>query len=275
MNNQPIIGITGGIGPDWAATGSAHRSYAAAVEKAGAKAVPIGHGRHARFDDCDGLLVSGGWDVHPKYTKPLPGDEGLTDDETMAKYRIKTEKMRDEVEMRFIREALARGKPYLGICRGFQILNIVVGGFLIGDILTWKPDALTHFASEDKISQSHEVIIESDSVMERSYGSTKITTNSRHHQGLTPEFVSSKFRITAMAPDGIVEAVELKDAPFVVGVQWHPEKQSDGYINSISGGLFKAFVEACAEYRSGRSLCRPNPAHRSGRSPRRPERRAG
>ncbi len=248
-DKQPLIGITGGLGKEWSKTGDSHRSYAAAVENQGARTVPLGHGRHARFDECDGLFVSGGWDVHPKYLKPLPGDEDLTLDQITAKYKIKTEPMRDEVEMRCLREALARGKPFLGVCRGFQVLNVVVGGYLIGDILTWMPSALTHRANEDKASQTHEVTITSGSILERSYGATKITTNSRHHQGLTPEFVSEKFTITAVAPDGIVEAVEMKGVPFVVGVQWHPEKQADAYINSISGPLFKAFVDACAAYR--------------------------
>lgn len=256
-NKQPIIGITVGLGTEWSRDGSAFSSYANAVESAGARAVPLGHGRHARFEDCDGLFVSGGWDVHPKHIDPLPGDEGLSDDQVIEKYRIKTEKMRDEVEIRMIREALSQGKPYLGICRGFQVLNIVVGGLLIGDILTWMPGALTHFAQEGT-SASHEITIEPGSLMERVYGATSVTVNSRHHQGITPEFVSDKFRISAVAPDGVVEAVELKNAGFVVGVQWHPEKKSDEFINSMSGPLFQAFVDACAEYRSGRPLSRPS-----------------
>jgi len=250
---KPLIGITGGLGEEWSKNGSAHRSYAAAVENQGACTVPLGHGRHARYDECDGLFVAGGWDVDPKYMKPLPGDENLTLEQVTEKYRIRTERMRDEVEMRYIRQALAEGKPYLGVCRGFQILNIVVGGYLIGDILTWMPDALTHFANrETSVSESHEVTLEPGSILARSYGATKIVTNSRHHQGLTPEFVSDKFAITAIAPDGVVEGVEMKGVPFVVGVQWHPEKQSDTYINSISGPLFRAFVDACAAYRRSR-----------------------
>lgn len=255
MRQQSIIGITGGIGKEWSRTGISHRSYAAAVEKAGAKAVPLGHGRHATLADCHGILVSGGWDVHPKYAKPLPGDESLSIEETTAKYSIKTEKMRDEVEIRLVREALAAGKPCLGICRGFQVLNIVIGGYLIGDILAWNPDALVHFAQKG-ISGRHDIAIEPGSIMERVYGSTRVSINSRHHQGITPEFVSDKFRVTAVAPDGIVEAVEMNDAPFVVGVQWHPEKQVDEWINSISGPLFQAFVDACANYSSGQPQSR-------------------
>lgn len=261
-SSEPVIGITVGLGAEWSRNGSAFSSYAAAVENVGASAVPLGHGRHARFDDCDGLFVAGGWDVHPKHITPLPGDEGLSDDQVMAKYRIRTEKMRDEVEIRMIRQALKEGKPFLGICRGFQVLNIVVGGYLIGDILTFDPNALTHFAREG-VSASHGIAIEPGSAMERCYGSNAVVVNSRHHQGITPEFVSDRLRITAMAADGIVEAVEMKDAPFVVGVQWHPEKQADTYISSISGPLFKAFVDACADYRSGRSPSQPCPKRRS------------
>lgn len=253
MKSQPVIGVTGGVGPGWTPNSSSHKSYAGVAESRGAKVVRLGHGRHGSFEDCDGLLIPGGWDVHPRYMKPLPGDEKLTHEQTMEKYRIKCEKMRDEVEMNLIREAIATGKPVLGICRGFQILNVVVGGLLIGDILVWKPDALTHFANKETgVSASHDIAIEPGSIMHRCYGRDRVTINSRHHQGLTPEFVSEKFRVSAMAPDGIVEAVELKSAPFVVGVQWHPEKQSDGYIHNISGPLFQAFVDACAERRRAR-----------------------
>lgn len=248
---QPLVGITGGLGAEWSKTGVSHSSYAASVGKAGARTVPLGHGRHGRFDECDGLCVTGGCDIHPKYMKPLPGDESLTPDEIIDKYNIKTERMRDEVELRFVREAIAQGKPVLGVCRGFQVLNVAVGGYLIGDISKWIPKALVH-TSHEGVSASHEIKIEPNTVIGRSYGATRIVTNSRHHQGLTSEFVSCRFKITAMASDGVVEAVEMKDAPFVVGVQWHPEKQADEYINSISGPLFEAFVEACAAYRRSR-----------------------
>lgn len=245
---QPVIGVTGGISDEWAVGGSAYQSYAAAVENAGAKAIPLGHNRPGTLAECDGLFVSGGWDVHPRHIKPLPGDENLSTEEVMEKYRIKTEQDRDEVEIRLIRDALAAGKPFLGICRGFQVLNIVVGGYLVGDILAYKADALSHFAQEG-VSAAHDIAIAGGSIMERCYGSRRIRVNSRHHQGLVTEFVSDRFRVTAVAPDGIVEAVELKDAPFVVGVQWHPEKQADEWINSISKPLFQAFVDACAHWR--------------------------
>ncbi|NLN79740.1 MAG: gamma-glutamyl-gamma-aminobutyrate hydrolase family protein [Armatimonadetes bacterium] len=251
MNGQPLIGITVGLGVDGSRKGRDFSSYASAVQNAGAAAMPLGHGRHGRYDECDGLLLSGGCDVHPKHVKRLPGDEGLTDDEVIAKYKIKTEKMRDEVEIRMIRQALAEGKPCLGICRGFQMINVVIGSRLIGDIPTYDPSALVHSAV-DGVSARHEIEIEPGSLMERVYGASSITVNSRHHQGFTPELVADNFRVTAIAPDGIVEAAEMKYAAFVVGVQWHPEKQSDEFINSVSGPLFRAFVDACVAWRRSR-----------------------
>ncbi|MGI6295840.1 MAG: gamma-glutamyl-gamma-aminobutyrate hydrolase family protein [Armatimonadota bacterium] len=249
MSNKPLIGITVSLGADGSRTGRDFLSYATAVRNAGGEAVPLGHGRHAKFEDCDGLLLSGGCDVHPKYVKRIPGDENLTDDEVMAKYKIKTEKMRDEVEIRITKQALKQGKPILGICRGFQMLSVVLGSTLIGDITTFKPNTLVHYAVNG-ISSRHEITIEPGSLLEKVYNSTSVVINSRHHQGFIPEFVSDKMRVTATAPDGIVEAAEMIGDAFVMGVQWHPEKQSDDYINTISGPLFRAFVEASAAWRS-------------------------
>lgn len=249
MSNKPLIGITVGLGADGSRTGRDFMSYADAVRNAGAEAVPLGHGRHHKFEDCDGLLLSGGCDVHPKYIKRIPGDENLTDDEVMAKYKIKTEKMRDEVEIRLTRQALKQGKPILGICRGFQMLGAALGSTLIGDITTFRPNTLVHYAV-NSISSRHEIRIEPGSLMERVYNSTSVVINSRHHQGFIPEFVSDKLRVTAIAPDGIVEAAEMPGDVFVVGVQWHPEKQADDFINTISVALFRAFVEAGADWRS-------------------------
>ncbi|NLN77212.1 MAG: gamma-glutamyl-gamma-aminobutyrate hydrolase family protein [Armatimonadetes bacterium] len=245
---SPLIGITMGIGPDGSRNGRDFLSYSTAVRNGGGEAVSLGHGRHGRFDECDGLLLSGGCDVHPKHVKRLPGDEELTDDEVMAKYKIKTEKMRDEVEMRMARQALKQGKPVLGICRGFQVLGVALGCTLIGDITTFKPNTLVHYAVNG-ISSRHEIKIEPGSLMERVYNSTSIVINSRHHQGFTPELISDKLQVTAIAPDGIVEAAEMPGYNFVVGVQWHPEKQSDEFINSISVPLFRAFVDASAQWR--------------------------
>lgn len=241
---QPVIGIICGVGLDWKPDAAAYLSYSRAIESAGAKVALLGTGRHGKLSECDGLLITGGRDVHPRLYDRLPGDESLSDDEVCAKYKIKTEMMRDEVDFRLVQEALAAGKPCLGICRGFQVLNIVVGRLLIPDILTYMPGALTHFADENGLSEWHEIAIEPNSWIKRCYGSGPITVNSRHHQGIASEFVSDQFRVTAIAPDGIVEAVEMKDARFVVGVGWHPEKESDEYIHQISGPLFQAFVDA-------------------------------
>jgi len=247
----PVIGLVCGIGDGWRLNGGTYRSYAGAIERAGGKCVPLGPGRRHSLAECSGLFVPGGWDVHVKYLDRLPGDEKLTDEQVADKYKVETEKLRDAIEIRLIREALSAGMPYLGICRGFQVLNIIVGRKLIPDIRVWMPDAMVHYANDDGISESHEISITPGSIMEQCYGPGPVIVNSRHHQGITPEFVSDKLRVTAVAPDGVVEAVEGNDSQFIVGVQWHPERQKDAYINSISGPLFKAFVDACRERSRG------------------------
>lgn len=250
----PVIGLLCGVGDDWRfSLKNYSSSYANAIIEAGGVCKPIGVGRHNLINECDGIFVPGGWDIHPRYYKHLPGDEQLSNEQVMEKYKVETEKMRDGIELRCAKEALAAGMPYLGICRGFQTLNIVVGRKLIPDICAYNPNALIHFADKlSKESASHEISIIPGSIMEQCYGKDSVVVNSRHHQGITADMVSDKLKVTALAPDGIVEAVEGRNGQFIVGVQWHPERKKDDYINGISGPLFKAFVDACREYRQAK-----------------------
>ena len=194
---------------------------------------------------CDGLLVPGGWDVHPMHYERMPGDQGLTDEEVMARYGVKCEPKRDETELAFIRAALDAGKPVLAICRGIQALNVSLNRKLIPDIPSCLPNALKHRSPGIGQSLSHEVEIEAGSLIESAYGTRRLTVNTRHHQGMTVDMVPDTLRVTAIAPDGVVEAVEGVTGSFVVGVQWHPERNRDPFIHDISGGLFEAFVKAC------------------------------
>mgnify|MGYP005845747017 FL=1 len=144
-----------------------------------------------------------------------------------------------------IKEAVDSGRPVLAICRGIQALNVAMGGRLIPDIERCVPSALRHRSVGPGLSRSHEVAAEEDSMVERCYRARRFVVNTRHHQGMTRSEVAEGLRVTALAPDGIVEAVEAVDAAFVVGVQWHPERSKDVFISDISGGLFAAFVDAC------------------------------
>lgn len=244
--SKPVIGITVGTSLGWRRSGPYYRSYAAPVEAAGGVCVRMGVRAGKKLAGCDGLLVTGGWDVHPDLYDRMPGDESLTAEEVERKYHVRCEEKRDRFELELIRQALDLGKPVLAICRGIQALNAVLARKLIPDIGICVPGALRHEACEDGVSRQHKVEIEQGSIVARAYGVTRLTVNTRHHQGMTRDMIPDSLRVTAIAPDWIVEAVEGVGEPFLVGVQWHPERKKDAFIHDISGPLFEAFVRACA-----------------------------
>jgi len=244
---SPLIGISVGTSLAWRRFGKYYRLYASAVESAGGACMRLGRGGSRHLGKCDGLLLPGGWDVHPSHYDRLPGDEALSVEEMMKKYRIRCESRRDASELELINQALEIGRPILGICRGIQALNVALARRLVPDIATCMPNALRHRSTGPAVSYSHEINIEPGSLIERVYGGRSLTVNTRHHQGLIPEIVSDRLRVTALAPDGVVEAVEGRDSQFVVAVQWHPERKTDAFIHGISGPLFEAFVNACRE----------------------------
>jgi putative glutamine amidotransferase len=241
----PTIGITVGTSVSWRRNGYNFRSYSAPVEAAGAKCVPMGVYAGRDLSKCAGLVVTGGWDIHPDTYDRLPGDENLTAHEVMGRYRVGCEAKRDDFEFDLLRAAIEAGMPILGICRGIQAVNVVLARKLIPDIPTCVPNALRHMSPGFGTSLSHEIRIEPDSIIERAYGAREITVNTRHHQGMTPDMVADVLRVTAIAPDGVVEAIEGTGDAFLVGVQWHPERKKDAFIHDISGPLFEAFVDAC------------------------------
>ena len=249
--NRPVIGMTVGTSLHWRRNGPYYRSYASAVESAGGACAPLGVHASMRIDKCAGLLVPGGYDVHPSHYEPLFGDEDIPLDRLMKKYRIRCEPKRDDSELPLIRRALELGLPILAICRGIQSLNVVLTRKLVPDIASCVPNALRHRSTGPAVSFRHEVLVETGSLIGRVYGTGKLIVNTRHHQGILPEMVPPGFRVTATAPDGIVEAIESRDSRFIVGVQWHPERRKDDYIHDISGPLFRAFVDACKRGSNG------------------------
>lgn len=243
--NKPLIGITTGTSPQWQEGGDFFESYAAPIRRAGGECIPLSKCSSSRVDECNGVLLSGGWDVHPDYYARLPGDEDLSAEDVMKRYGLECEPERDEYEVPCAKRALELGLPVLAICRGIQLLNIVLAGKLIPDIEKCVPNALQHRSSGTGVSASHYVYLDRDSLVGTAYGQSKIVVNTRHHQGLLPEMIPKGFKVTAMSPDGVVEAMESKDSAFIVGVQWHPERKLDSFIHDISAPLFEAFVEAC------------------------------
>ena len=176
---------------------------------------------------CDGLLLPGGGDMDPKFYGqariPACGEPNL---------------LRDAAEPLLLRAFLAADKPVLGICRGIQIMNAVLGGDLYQDI---KP--FEHLPHNGHWAKVHTVTVRRGTLLSRILGQDTVLVNSQHHQAV--DRVAPGFTLAALSEDGIVEAIEKPDAGFCLGVQWHPEWLSDA--DPAMQGLFDAFVNACSK----------------------------
>lgn len=180
---------------------------------------------------CHGLLLTGGPDVDPeRYGEPLK--------RTLC---LDVDPRRDALELALIEAARDSMMPMLGICRGLQILNVALGGTLIADIPSHNAHALEHRRIEG-IDATHDVEAEGGSLIQRICRSIDGTVNSAHHQAI--DRMAPMLTAAAYATDGIVEAVEWGDAtlggkPFLLGVQWHPERMP--FDNPYSGRIAQHF----------------------------------
>jgi putative glutamine amidotransferase len=138
----------------------------------------------------------------------------------------------------------------LAICRGLQVMNVACGGTLLQDIPSSVPPGVEHQVAMPKNAMAHEVWLTRDSLLwqvlsDTLDGGDTCTVNSRHHQAARE--LGEGFVVSATAPDGVIEAIERKDAPFCLGVQWHPENfWRTGEFRS----LFEALVRAAAQHRA-------------------------
>jgi putative glutamine amidotransferase len=148
---------------------------------------------------------------------------------------------RDETEIEIARSIARSSTPFLGICRGAQVVNIALGGTIYEHIPDQLPEALEHATPDGKPRGylAHPVRIEAGSTLEGILGASSAQVNSLHHQSIRQ--VASGLRLTATAPDGVIEAVELPGHPFGVAVQWHPEWLQE---HAAMRALFEAFVQA-------------------------------
>lgn len=245
--NAPLIGITPTPSSQQFVHGPFERyalvsSYSTAIEAAGGIPVILppqrGHARNL-LDRIDGLLLSGGGDIDPT----LFGDE-LRHPKTYDVHAL-----RDEFEFELTRTAIERDMPLFCICRGIQVLNVVLGGTLYQDIADQVPDALIHRQQEHDIRSSepsHTVHLAESSLAQQIYGAASIETNSFHHQSIRD--VSPDLRVTGTSTDGIIEAVERPGSGWLLGVQWHPEMMYRAHQEHLRP--FQAFVAASARYRA-------------------------
>lgn len=208
--------------------------YVDAVHAAGGRPIllPPFPGATEFFNVVDGLLLPGGSDIDPS---------AYGQDRHPA--TVGTIVRRDEAELPLVREALRRGVPTLGICRGSQVLNVACGGALVQHL----PEAV----GDDKHKQvpgvfaHHEVSASRDSRLGQILGSL-IDVKSHHHQGF--QEIGEGLKATAWAVDGTVEGVEAKES-FAVGVLWHPEAMGDSRLFEALVDEARAYAAASAEPR--------------------------
>ena len=224
---KPLIGITGNIFIDAHDNlfPGIHRAYVnndyvKAIEKAGG--IPIilplilnEEDVEAQVEAVDGILLTGGYDVHPQFYGEEP----------MEKLGFVLQE-RDKHEIELIKNAIELNKPIFGICRGIQILNVALGGSLYQDISYVDGSTIKHMQNSLKGAPSHTVDVIKGTKLFEQLGE-KILTNSLHHQAVKEP--AESLEITALSKDGIVEALEYSGENYVVAVQWHPEMMYENY----------------------------------------------
>ncbi|MDH3729909.1 MAG: gamma-glutamyl-gamma-aminobutyrate hydrolase family protein [Acidimicrobiia bacterium] len=239
----PIIGITtrrrevqssAGTSP----THTLNDAYTQAVERAGGHALLFVSQdpatAAAMLDRVDGLILSGGGDIHPA------AYDGPDHDSVYG-----LEPNRDAFEFALIREAMARRMPTLAICRGLQVLNVALGGSLHVDIQHDIDGANDHFLTGDPVYETPVTVnLEADSLLAAICGATLAGVNSIHHQSVKE--LGAGLRSVGTSTDGVIEAVEHEDADWpMLGVQWHPEFLSDK-ADPFALALFESLISAAA-----------------------------
>ena len=188
------------------------------------------------LNGVDGLMLTGGEDVDPSRY-------GGTPHPTI----VDVNAARDEFEIALVAEARRRRLPILAICRGVQVLNVACGGTLVKDIPSEIKGALEHrlqVPPHESYALAHEVWLDKDTLLtrlmrERLSDADSCEVNSRHHQAVKD--LAAGLRVSATAPDGVIEAIEDPEAPFCLGVQWHPE---NFWRTGEFRPLFEGFLEA-------------------------------
>ncbi|AFO90711.1 gamma-glutamyl-gamma-aminobutyrate hydrolase [Phaeobacter inhibens] len=194
------------------------------------------------LESFDGFLLTGGRpNVHPnEYGEAETDAHGAFD------------RARDAIALPLVRACVERGQPFLGICRGFQEVNVAMGGTLYPEIRD-LPGRMNHRMPpdgtlEEKFAMRHIVELTEGGVFHRLFGAAEVMTNSLHGQGIKAP--GSRIVIDGTAPDGTPEAIYVKDAPgFTLAVQWHPEW--DAANDPVSRPLFTAFGDAVRDWAEG------------------------
>lgn len=238
----PLIGVTAyqGRNEEGIPINAVLRAYLDAVLQAGGTPVLIPASMPANrlpnlCERLDGILFSGGGDIENSHFHGEPHPR-ITD----------VDAERDLLELSILVTFISGKKPILGICRGLQLVNVGMGGTLYTHIIDQMPEAQEHDFSSGfpRNFIAHSVTIKSGTRLAHILGETSLPVNSLHHQGV--KNIPAGLEPTAFSPDGLVEAIEVKDHPYGIAVQWHPEWLMD---QESSQKIFKSFIAAAGTKR--------------------------
>lgn len=238
--HRPIIGITGNY--DSGKCTLLEGYYRSVLEAGGTPLiVPSFDDTDAMvsvLDNVDALILSGGGDINPLYLgeEPIPELSSINP-------------ARDWQELMLVRLAANRQIPILGICRGIQVMTAALGGKLYQDIYRQAGATLKHSQDTDRHIATHSVRIASSSKLAKIFGSTNLHVNSFHHQAV--QEAAPEFAVTAVSPDGLIEAVESTQCKSMIGVQWHPECMILGGDRSMMP-LFEWVVDEARSFAQAR-----------------------
>lgn len=229
-SKQPLIGITTYVKyPE--ANYSLPITYVNAVLRAGGLPVlipPCQMDETQLLTRLDGVIFSGGGDIDPNLYGQVKHE---------ALYDVYPE--RDAVEIRLARQIIASHLPTLAICRGMQIINVAAGGTLIQHLQDVVEEQVLH-RNKNNLHVMHEVKLSPDSLL-ASFLPETFTIASKHHQAI--DKIAKDFRAVGFARDGMIEAVEHRDHPFLIAVQWHPEITAQD--DPLQQRIFDKFIKAC------------------------------
>jgi putative glutamine amidotransferase len=237
-NNKPLIGILLNTGTEggysdypWYAI---RQNYSQVVSHYGGVPVFIGHDAK-NIDDyidvLDGIVLTGGDMNSPEgaYTTGI----GVID----QRYHS-----REYLEFALIKKAYEKDIPVLGICAGMQHMNMAFGGTLYENLKKEIGTPIQH-RNEQRDKLIHPITIKKDSKLFKILKTTSLKVNSNHNAGLNK--IGANFKVTALAPDGVVEGIEMPDKRFFIGVIWHPEF----HLTEQEGMLWQAFIHSAGQYK--------------------------